>query len=110
MLDINSKAKLLNSTNIDSNVINYLQNRLSNLDIKVLGNTRGNIFDLMNKGVLEGWCWETTETAICFLDDNDYIKKMAIEYVKDHTNTTSYVTVETLKSENYIYNTIKKIN
>ncbi len=45
-----------------------------------------------------------------YLDDNDYIKKMAIEYVKDHTNTTSYVTVETLKSENYIYNTIKKIN
>ena len=45
-----------------------------------------------------------------YLDDNDYIKKMAIEYVKDHTNTTSYVTVDTLKSENYIYNTIKKIN
>ncbi len=88
MLDINSKSKLLNNANIDSNVINYLQNRLSNLDIKVLGNTRGNIFELMNKGVLEGWCWETTESAIVFLDDDDYIERGYLTF--DNIHATYY--------------------
>ena len=84
MLDINSKANILNKINIDSNVINYLNNKLKNLDIKVLGNDMGNIIDLMNKGILEGWCWETTESAIVFLDDEDYIERGYLTFDNIH--------------------------
>ena len=31
--------------------------------------------DLMKLGLLEGWCWQTTETAIMFLNDEDYIER-----------------------------------
>ena len=45
-----------------------------------------------------------------YLDIDDYIKKMAIEYVKDNNNTSLDVTTDTLKSSGYIYTLIKKIN
>lgn len=45
-----------------------------------------------------------------YLDISDYIKKMAIEYVKDNSNQTANVTVTTLKNNGYIYNSIVKTN
>lgn len=45
-----------------------------------------------------------------FLDIEDYVKKMAIEYVKNNSNSTSNVTVATLKNNGYIYTTITKLD
>ncbi len=75
MLSIDSKAKKLAKFNIDNKVLNYLNNRFNNLDIEVLNRYQGNLLNLMKEGHLEGWCWETTETAILFLEDNDYIER-----------------------------------
>ncbi len=69
------KIKILRSKRINPKVIKYLMERLSNLYIEVLGNYEGSLFGLMKAGKLEGWCWQTTESAIIFLNDEDYIER-----------------------------------
>ena len=69
------KIKILNSKKIEDKVIEYLIERFSNLYIEVLGDYEGFLLELMKNERLLGWCWQTTESAIVFLDDNDYIER-----------------------------------
>lgn len=69
------KFKILRSKRIDQKVVGYLINILGQLHIEVLGEYDGSLFELMPFGKLEGWCWQTTESAIVFFDDNDYIER-----------------------------------
>lgn len=69
------KFKILRSKRIDTKVVEYLMNKLNNLHIEVLGKYEGSLFELMPVGKLEGWCWQTTESAIVFLNDDDYIER-----------------------------------
>ena len=69
------KFKILRSKRIDTKVVEYLMNKLNNLHIEVLGKHEGSLFELMPVGKLEGWCWQTTESAIVFLNDDDYIER-----------------------------------
>lgn len=64
-------------------VFEYLSNHFQNLKIEILGDYEGNIMELMEKGVLIGWCWETTETAILFLDDDSYIERGNLKFEKN---------------------------
>lgn len=41
----------------------------------------------MVKGNLEGWCWQTTESAIIFLNDDDYIERGTLKF---DTETPGY--------------------
>lgn len=45
-----------------------------------------------------------------YLDVDDYLKKMAIEYVKDHTKYNADVSTDDLKGDGYIYQSIVKTN
>lgn len=74
------KFKILHSKIIDSKVIEYLMNKLSNLNIEVLGKYKGSLFELMKNEKLEGWCWQTTESAIVFLNDDDYIERGNLKF------------------------------
>ena len=56
-------------------VFEYLKSLFDNLHIEIVGRYEGNLIDLMNRGVLEGWCWQTTETASLFMDDSSYIER-----------------------------------
>lgn len=56
-------------------VYNYLKSHFDNLHIEIVGKYEGKIMDLMDQGLLEGWCWQTTETASLFLDDDSYIER-----------------------------------
>ena len=58
------KFKVLRSKRINPKVIKYLMDKLNNLHIEVLGEYEGSLFELMSTGKLEGWCWQTTESAI----------------------------------------------
>lgn len=69
------KFKILRSKRIDIKVVEYLIDKLNNLHIDVLGEYDGSLFELMPVGKLAGWCWETTESAIVFLNDDDYIER-----------------------------------
>lgn len=69
------KFKILRSKIIDTKVIEYLACKLKPLHIEVLDKYEGSLFELMQEGKLEGWCWQTTESAIVFLNDEDYIER-----------------------------------
>ena len=70
-----TKFSVLRSSDINKKVFNYLKIRLSNLYIEVLDIAKGNILTLMNLEQLEGWCFDTTESAIVFFNDEDDIKR-----------------------------------
>ena len=63
----------------------YLENKFQALTIEVCGDYTGLILDLMKQKVLEGWCWQTTESAIVFLLDDDYIERGNLVFDK-YTN------------------------
>ena len=69
------KFNILQSKNIDPNIFGYLRKKLDNLYIEVETNYKGTLFELMYLEKLMGWCWETTESAIVFFNDNDYIER-----------------------------------
>lgn len=69
------KFEILKSKRINSKVVEYLMEKLNNLYIEVLGDYKGSLFELMPFGKLMGWCWQTTESAIVFLNDDDYIER-----------------------------------
>lgn len=74
------KFKILRSKRINPKIVEYLTHRLSELYIEVLGDYEGLLFELMSTGKLEGWCWETTESAIVFFNDNDYIDRGNLKF------------------------------
>ena len=43
--------------------------------------------DLMEKGVLEGWCWQTTETAALFMQDDAIIYRMHVRGFTAHKSS-----------------------
>lgn len=69
------RFQLIHQFDIDSSVLEYIKRRLQNLSIEIGGDYEGNIIELMDKGLLEGWCWQTTESSIVFFDDDDYIER-----------------------------------
>lgn len=77
------KFKLLHTKVVDKRVIAYLASILQNLHIEVLGRYQGTILELMPYGNLEGWCWQTTESAIVFFNDDDYIERGNLSFDKD---------------------------
>lgn len=85
------KFKVVNSKKVKLKVLNYLKSHFENLKIEILGKYEGNIIELMNRGVLEGWCWETTETAILFLEDDDYIKRGNLKFDKYNNYYHSWI-------------------
>lgn len=54
--------------------------KLNNLYIEVLGDYEGSLFELMPAKKLEGWCWQTTESAIVFFNDDDYIERGDLKF------------------------------
>lgn len=69
------KFKILSSKRVDTKVLEYLIIKLNNLYIDILGKSKGTLFELMNERKLINWCWQTTESAIVFLNDDDYIER-----------------------------------
>ena len=69
------KFRILHSKRIDPKVVEYLTQKLNNLHIEVLGDYEGSLFQLMPVGKLMGWGWQTTESVIVFLNDDDYIER-----------------------------------
>ncbi len=69
------KFKILRSKRVDIKVVEYLMGKLEHLYIEVLGDYEGSLFNLMQAEKLLGWCFQTTESAVVFLNDNDYIER-----------------------------------
>ena len=69
------KFKIIRQLDVDNSVFTYVKTILRNLSIEIGGDYEGNVIELMNKGLLEGWCWQTTESSIVFFNDDDYIER-----------------------------------
>lgn len=74
------RFKILNSKKVKPEVLEYLSSRFETLTIEICGDYEGNVLELMQRGLLEGWCWQTTETSIVFLNDNDYIERGNLKF------------------------------
>lgn len=77
--DLTEQEKFLilrkKSKKVNLKVVEYLVEILDDLYIEVMGTYEGTLFELMVKGNLMGWCWQTTESAIVFFNDEDYIER-----------------------------------
>lgn len=69
------KIDYLYTKRASKEVLEYLSQQFKNLTIVIPEKEKGNIMDLMNHKLLEGWCFQTTETSIIFLNDTDYIER-----------------------------------
>ena len=101
-LTLEQRFDIINSKRVDLEVIEYLANRFSNLVIEVCGDYEGDILYLMEKGLLEGWCWQTTESSIIFLNDNDYIERGYLKFSKDKDYYHSWVCFK-YKSKEFVF-------
>ena len=84
-LDRQKRFDILRDNMASDEVFKYLENKFQALTIEVCGDYTGLILDLMKQKVLEGWCWQTTESAIVFLLDDDYIERGNLVFDK-YTN------------------------
>ena len=82
---------ILENEKIDKKVYYYLKNLLNELKIEISNRYEGNLFDLMKKGKLEGWCWQTTETAALFMQDNDIVYRGDLYFNKYKTYYHAFI-------------------
>lgn len=93
--DLDQRFNIFRDIKNNKSILKYLRERMKNLTIDIGGERKGNIFYLMNEGLLEGWCWQTTESAIVFLNDDDCIERGNLKYVvKDNIWFLSNIRIE----------------
>lgn len=71
----NNNYKKWHTKNVNKDVINYISDCLANAFLDISGKYQGYLLDLMKRDGLEGWCIQSTETAIVFFKDFDYIER-----------------------------------
>lgn len=96
------RFKLIRSATINENALIYLTEKLQNLKIEILGDYSGNIIQLMNRGLLEGWCWETTESAIIFLEDTDFIERGNLKFNQYNNYWHSWICFK-FENQEYVF-------
>lgn len=83
-------------------VYEYLEGLFDNLQIEIVGKYEGNLIDLMNEGFLEGWCWQTTETASLFMEDTSYIERGNLKFDMYKLYYHSWINFK-YKGKNYVF-------
>ena len=71
---------VIKSIHISKHLLNYLKSILVNLSIEITKLKIANIISLMNEEYLEGWCWQTTETAILFFEDDSCVERGFLKF------------------------------
>lgn len=92
----------INSCKVDKTIYEYLKNKFINLKIEILGDCSGEIIELMENGKLEGWCWQTSETAILFLDDNSFLKRGYLKFSDKRNYYHSWIQFN-FENEDYVF-------
>ncbi len=96
------RFEFLRQKQVKTEILEYLSSRFKNLYIEICGDYEGNILDLMKKKLLEGWCWQTTETAIVFLNDDDYIERGNLKFKEYKDYYHSWICFK-FKNEEYVF-------
>lgn len=90
------RFQLIRMHKVPQEVYDYIKKFFDQLHIEIVGMYEGNLFDLMEQGRLEGWCWQTTETASLFLPDDTYIERGDLTFQTGKPYYHSWI--------NFIYN------
>lgn len=101
-LNEKQRFKIIESNQVSSSVNKYLAKKLRNLRINIVQSYEDKILKLMKKRVLEGWCWETTETAIIFFEDNDYIQRGNLKFDNQTLYHHSWICFK-FKEKDYVF-------
>lgn len=96
-----NNLKVLQAKKVNSSIEEYLINILSNLYIEITSKYEGSFIELLKRGKFEGWCWQTTEAAIVFFNDDDYIERGNLNL--NERNTEYYHSWICFKYENDEY-------
>lgn len=56
-------------------LLNYLTQILQNIEIKIGGCRQEKAIDLISSNMLEGWCWQSSETCGLMFKDSDYVER-----------------------------------
>lgn len=101
-IETQRKFDFLKNQDISSEVLNYLKITLENLKIEIRDHSAEKIMDLMNQKKLEGFCWQTTESAICFFDNTSLIKRGILTFYKHKKYMHSWICFK-YKNEEYVF-------
>ena len=96
MLRTNNKA-------VEMKVLNYLKEILKSLYIEILDSDAENILDLIPKGCLMGWCWETTQTCAIFFKNSDYVERGDLYINERNSNYYHSWIVFTFNDKEYVF-------
>lgn len=101
-LNQRERFDLIQQVEVSKNVLNYLKNKFQNLSIQILGKHEGNIIELMKRGLLEGWCWQTTESSVVFLEDDDYIERGNLKFETNKEYWHSWINFK-FENKNFVF-------
>lgn len=79
------RFNILNNEDIPIEVWDYLKTLFDGLNIEIIGDYEGKLFELMDVNRLEGWCWQTTETVALFMSDNTVVYRDNLKFNKYKT-------------------------
>lgn len=91
--DENGKIRILQRFN-DKKVLKFLEKKLRNFTIELGIDYIDSFWNLMSKGILEGWCWQVTESAILFFNDNAYIERGTLNISKNRKYPHAWICFE----------------
>ena len=74
------RFNILENEKINPNVLLYLKSILQNLNVEILGRESGPFMKLSNRGKLEGWCWQSTESAALFMPDDTIVYRGNLKF------------------------------
>lgn len=101
-METEDRFKILKKEKIDKNIYYYLKDFFKQLNIEILGRFEGNLFDLMNRGMLEGWCWQTTESAALFMPEDVIIYRGDLHFSNYNTYYHSFIEFE-YEGKKYVF-------
>ena len=68
-------ARLTTLKDANPELLNYLNTILQNIEIKIGGCQQEKAIDLISSNMLEGWCWQSSETCGLMFKDTDYVER-----------------------------------
>ncbi len=81
-------AQLTTLKDSDPDMLEYLTSLLEKVEIRIGGCSKAKALDLINNNLLEGWCWQSSETCALMFKDTDYIERGVLYF--DENKTREY--------------------
>ena len=79
-------AQLTSLKDANPELLEYLTEILKNVEIKLGGCSEEKAIDLINRNLLESWCWQSSETCALMFQDTDYVERGNLYFNDEKTN------------------------